>query len=737
MSGKKVPAKNTAVEDAISPEPGEEKGTEKISRKSVKQSSRSRPPAAIYKDKTLVIVESPAKAKTINKYLGSDYLIEASMGHVIDLPRSRLAVDTENNFTPEYITVRGRAPILNRLKKAAEGARQVLLAADPDREGEAISYHLARVIAPKNPNIKRVEFNEITKNAVLEAIKHPRDIDQNLVNAQQARRILDRLVGYNISPILWKKIKRGLSAGRVQSVALRLICEREAEIEAFVPEEYWTLDAKFKKDKAGFLASLVLVDGKKPELKTEADIRAILDELENKKSECVVSSVQVRERKRQPTAPYTTSRLQQDASNRLGFTSQKTMMVAQQLYEGIEVAGTPVGLISYMRTDSTRISSDALKMVREFIEKEYGSDHLSKEPRLYQSSRSAQDAHEAIRPTDPARTPESLSPYLNRDQLRLYRLIWQKFVSSQMADEVADQIRVDVQSGRFTFRANGKIVKFRGFTSVFESDEKDEKKLPELSQGDIVKLAELKPEQHFTQPPPRYTDASMVKVLEESGVGRPSTYAPTIQTLLKRYYVTRVQRALKPTELGKLVNQMLVKNFPEMVDVNFTARMEDDLDRIARSDLDWVEMLRAFYGPFSQTVRHAMEHIDEMKNVLDEPTDYVCEKCGRPMVKRIGRNGYFLACTGFPECRNARSIPLGKCPACETGEIVQRTAKRGRPFYGCSRYPDCNFTTWDKPHTEKDCPVCGRLLLEKTSREKGHYLACSSCSYEESVDRTA
>lgn len=695
---------------------------------------------SLYKDKTLVIVESPAKAKTINKYLGPTYHIEASMGHVIDLPKSRMAVDTANDFTPEYITVRGRAPILNRLKKAAEQAREVLLAADPDREGEAISFHLARAIHPKNPNIRRIEFNEITKQAVLDAVKHPREIDQSLVNAQQARRILDRLVGYSVSPILWKKIKRGLSAGRVQSVALRLVCEREAEIDAFVPEEYWTIDAKFRKDRVSFEAPLALVDGKKPELHNEGQVRAILGEIEGFGSDAFrIRSVQVRERRRQPVAPYTTSRMQQDASNRLGFTSQKTMMVAQQLYEGIEVKGTPIGLITYMRTDSTRISPDALAHVREFIGKEYGADFLSKEPRQYVTSKSSQDAHEAIRPSDPHRTPDSLAPYLNRDQIRLYRLIWQRFVSSQMADEVSDQIRVDIEAGRYTFRAGGKVVKFKGFTAVLDvdSDEKDEKGLPTLVEGEQLKLSSIKPEQHFTQPPARYTDASMVKILEESGVGRPSTYAPTIQTLLKRYYVTRLQRSFKPTDLGRLVNDMLVKNFPDMVDVGFTARMEDNLDRVARSDLNWVEMLRTFYSPFAVTVAHAMEHIGEMKNALDEPTDYVCEKCGRPMVKRIGRNGYFLACTGFPECRTARSIPLGRCPVCETGDVVQRSARRGRPFYGCSRYPDCTFSTWDKPHMDKVCPDCGKMLLEKSTREKGRHLACSACAYEESADRSA
>lgn len=716
------------------------KADSKTGKQSAKKSaSKKKGKAAtkVYKNKTLVIVESPAKAKTINKYLGNNYHIEASMGHVIDLPKSRLAVDTSNNFTPEYITVRGRAPILNKLKRAAESAKEVLLAADPDREGEAISYHLARAISSKNPNIKRIEFNEITKQAVIDAVNNPREIDQNLVNAQQARRILDRLVGYNVSPILWKKIKRGLSAGRVQSVALRLICEREDEIDAFVPEEYWTLDAKFTKDKISFVAALALIDKNKPELKNQASMDAVLAELDHTKDNYQVAQVKISERRRQPTAPYTTSRLQQDASNKLSFTSQKTMMVAQQLYEGIDIKGTPIGLITYMRTDSTRISPDALNAVRQFIEKQYGQNYLSKTPKQYLSSKSAQDAHEAIRPSDANRTPESVATYLSKDQLRLYRLIWQKFVSSQMSEEVSDQTRVDIESGRFTFRANGKVVKFKGFTTVFDTEEKEDKKLPKLEEGDKLKVTNLKPEQHFTQPPPRFTDASMVKILEESGVGRPSTYAPTIQTLLKRYYVTRLQRAFKPTELGRLVNSMLVKNFPDMVDVKFTARMEDELDQIAQSNLDWVTMLRAFYEPFHVTVTHAMENIDEMRNSLDEPTDYVCENCGRPMVKRIGRYGYFLACTGFPECRTAKSIPLGKCPVCETGDVVQRSAKRGRPFYGCSTYPECNFSTWDKPHQEKPCPNCGKLLLEKSSREKGRYLGCSSCSYEEESDRTA
>lgn len=703
-----------------------------------KKAAPKKTSAARARNKTLVIVESPAKAKTIHKYLGSDYIIEASMGHIIDLPKSRMAVNTAENFEPEYITVRGRAPILNRLKKLAEYSNEVLLAADPDREGEAISWHLARALSTRNSNIRRVEFNEITPTAVKEAIDHPREIDENLVNAQQARRILDRLVGYSLSPILWKKIKRGLSAGRVQSVALKLVCDREKEIDDFVPVEYWTLDAKLQKAKQSFDASLHSVDGKKADLKTEEEVSQIVSELEN--AEFKVNSITVKERKRQPTAPYTTSRMQQDASNKLGFTSQKTMMVAQQLYEGIELKdGNVTGLITYMRTDSSRINPAAMEQVRNFIQKEHGNEYLSKEAKQYKSGKSAQDAHEAIRPTDPSRTPESLQSILSKDQYKLYSMIWQKFVSSQMSEEVSDHTSVDIAAGRTNFRASGRVVKFPGFTKVFSTDDKKKKKeptLPELSEGDVLKLSKLSPDQHFTQPPPRFSDASMVKVLEESGVGRPSTYAPTIQTLLKRYYVTRLQKALKPTDLGKLVNTMMVDHFPDMVNVDFTAKMEEDLDKVAQSDLDWVQMLRVFYDPFSDTVQHAVENIEEMKNALDEPTDYVCEKCGKNMVKKIGRNGYFLACPGFPDCKNAKAIPLGPCPKCENGNVVQRATKRGRPFYGCSNYPDCEFSTWDRPVQDRLCPSCGKVLLEKSSREKGKYIGCSTCDYEE-AERSA
>lgn len=696
---------------------------------------RSTPRSA--KNKTLVIVESPAKARTINKYLGKDYIIEASMGHIIDLPKSRMAVDVDQNFEPEYITVRGRASILNKLKKLASNADRVLLAADPDREGEAISWHLSRALTPLNGKIKRIEFNEITESALKKAVEDPRDIDMNLVNAQQARRILDRLVGYNISPLLWKKIKRGLSAGRVQSVALKLICQREKEIDSFVPEEYWSLDVKLGAGKSTVEASLHSIDGVKAELKNEEQVNSILDGLENQTFS--VKSVTMKERKRQPTAPYTTSKLQQDAANKLGFTSHKTMLIAQQLYEGIELGGDVItGLITYMRTDSTRVTPEAISRVREYIEKnpKLGSDFLAAEPRTYKSSKSAQDAHEAVRPTDPMRHPDDISQHLSKDQLKLYSMIWQKFVSSQMADEVADYTSVDINAGNLLFRASGRIVKFQGFTAIFNPEDKKKKEksstLPVLKEGDELTFKSSHPEQHFTQPPPRFTDASMVKILEESGVGRPSTYAPTIQTLLKRFYVTRIQKALKPTELGKLVNDTMLKHFTSLVDVQFTAKMEDELDRVSGSELNWVEMLREFYSPFKDTVEHAQENMDEMRNILDEPTDLVCEKCGRPMVKKIGRNGYFLACSGFPECKNAKAIPLGKCPKCETGDVIQRATKLGRPFFGCSTYPDCDFSTWDRP-TGGECPQCGKILLEKSSREKGKYVGCSACDYEEST----
>lgn len=680
--------------------------------------------------KTLIIVESPSKAKTINKYLGKKYIISSSMGHIIDLPKSRLAVNVDDNFTPEYITIRGKAKILNDLKKKAGQASGVLLATDPDREGEAISWHLANALRPKNDNIRRIEFNEITEPAILEAVKHPRDIDMSLVNAQQARRILDRIVGYNISPILWRKVKKGLSAGRVQSVALRVICEREKEIESFVPEEYWSLDAVFELKGKKFTGSFYSLEGEKTKLRTKADVDTVLERLGE--GPFTVKSVQRKERRRNPLAPYITSKMQQDAANRLGFTSGKIMMIAQQLYEGIDLKGEgPVGLITYMRTDSTRVSESALSAVRRFIGETYSGDYLPDRPNTYTNKKNAQDAHEAIRPTDVFRTPESLKADLSRDQYRLYSLIWRRFVSSQMTPEVSEVSTVMLERGDVVFRASGSRVLFDGFTAVESEDKTKKMDLPGLAEGDEPAVREYLPEQHFTTPPPRYNDASLVKFLEESGIGRPSTYAPTINTLIARYYVVRSGRQLVPTVLGRLVNEIMMAHFGSLVSIDFTANMEDRLDLVEESKADWVDMLRDFYTPFKLTVDEAEHKIEEMKNILDEETDEVCEKCGRKMLKKLGKYGFFLACSGFPECRNAKSLPLGKCPVdgCE-GDVVKRQAKKGRPFYACSRYPECTFMTREVP-SNKPCPKCGSLLFSRRVKNRGQMLIClrESCGY--------
>lgn len=680
--------------------------------------------------KTLIIVESPSKAKTINKYLGKKYIISSSMGHIIDLPKSRLAVNVDDNFAPEYITIRGKAKILNDLKKKAAQASGVLLATDPDREGEAISWHLANALGPKNDNIRRIEFNEITEPAILEAVKHPRDIDMSLVNAQQARRILDRIVGYNISPILWRKVKKGLSAGRVQSVALRVICEREKEIESFTPEEYWSLDAHFELKGKKFTGSFHSLGGEKIKLKSRSDVDAVLERAGE--GPYTVKSVQRKERRRNPLPPYITSKMQQDAANRLGFTSGKIMMIAQQLYEGIDLKGEgPVGLITYMRTDSTRVSDSALSAVRRYIGETYSEGYLPEKPNTYANKKNAQDAHEAIRPTDVFRTPESLKADLNRDQYRLYSLIWRRFVSSQMTPEVSEVSTVVLEHGDVAFRASGSRVLFDGFTAVESEDKTKKMDLPKLSEGDSVQLREYIPEQHYTTPPPRYNDASLVKFLEESGIGRPSTYAPTINTLIARYYVVRSGRQLVPTVLGRLVNDIMMTHFGPLVSIDFTANMEERLDLVEESKADWVDMLKEFYGPFKLTVDEAEHKIEEMKNILDEETDEVCEKCGRKMLKKLGKYGFFLACSGFPECRNAKSLPLGKCPVegCQ-GDVVKRQAKKGRPFYACSRYPECTFVTREVP-SAKPCPKCGSLLFSRRVKHRGQMLVClrESCGY--------
>lgn len=678
--------------------------------------------------KTLVIVESPSKAKTINKYLGTDYIISSSMGHIIDLPKSRLAVDVENDFYPEYITIRGRAKILNDLKKKAAQSSQVLLATDPDREGEAISWHLSNALSDKNSNIKRIEFNEITEDAIREAIENKRDIDIDLVNAQQARRILDRLVGYYISPILWKKVKKGLSAGRVQSVALKTICDREREIENFIPEEYWILDAILNRGKKDFKASFFSFRGERLKLKSREEVDRILEHVRGKRY--IVKDIQKKERKRNAPPPFITSRLQQEAANKLGFTSQKTMSVAQDLYEGVDIADEgPTGLITYMRTDSTRVSNSALESVREYIKSNYREGYLPEKPNFYKNKKGSQDAHEAVRPTDVFRIPEAIKGDLTKDQYQLYSLIWKRFVSSQMTPEVSVLCTALIEAGDVEFKASGSRVLFNGFTAVYR-DEKKKKALPDLNIGDEVTLKELLSEQRFTSPPPRYNDASLVRFLEESGIGRPSTYAPTIGTLIKRYYVTRSGKQLVPTVLGKLVNDIMAKHFESLVSVDFTANMEEKLDQIEESKSDWVKMLREFHDPFKTVVEDAEQKIEDMKNYLDEETDIECDKCGRKMVKKLGRYGFFLACPGFPECRNSKSLPLGNCPVagCD-GDVVKRTPKKGRPFYACTNYPDCTFITRETP-SDKHCPRCDKVLFSKRTK-RGETLEClnEKCGY--------
>ncbi|GAB4365314.1 MAG: type I DNA topoisomerase [Spirochaetales bacterium] len=683
---------------------------------------------------TLLIVESPAKAKTIEKYLGNGYAVKASMGHLIDLPKSRLAVDVEHDFEPEYITVRGKAKILKELQTAANKAGNVLLASDNDREGEAISYHIQNAILKKNPQIqvKRIVFNEITPQAIREAVHRPGVVSIAKVNAQKARRVLDRIVGYSLSPILWQKVKNGLSAGRVQSVALRLICEREAEVESFVPEEYWTLDVELAKGKSQFRAALVKYGDGKLELKSSRDV----EELERKLKGVpfVVGEVKETEKSIRPRPPFTTSQLQQTAANRLGFTSRKTMQIAQQLYEGVNIGSSRIGLITYMRTDSTRISQTALEEVRAFLAKEYPGK-LPEKPNAYSVSKDAQDAHEAIRPTIVEYTPEYVKPYLNKDQFRLYSIIWERFVASQMIPAQQKTISVDIQAGEALFRASYTQTTEKGFQAVLNllASKEGEKKLPKLVPGDALTFVRFIGEQHFTQGPARYTDATIVKALEEKGIGRPSTYAPIISVLLDRYYVVRKNRQLVPTALGRAINDLLVRSFPDVIDVNFTAEMEAKLDQIEEQGGEWVSMVREFYTPFRQKVDHVLETMESIKGVLDEETDHVCELCGRKMVKKLGRYGYFLACSGFPACTNTKSIPLADCPrpGCSGKIVARKKAKgRGKEFYGCTNYPACDFITYYKP-LETKCPKCGWFLVEKNDKKLGTHKACINpdCDY--------
>jgi DNA topoisomerase I len=683
----------------------------------------------------LVIVESPAKAKTIERYLGKKYKVKASMGHLIDLPKSQMGIDTKNNYTPKYITIRGKGPVLKELKSAAKKAKKVYLAADPDREGEAIAWHLAQSLDVDVHSDCRVVFNEITKDAIKESFKHPRAINMDLVDAQQARRALDRLVGYNISPLLWKKVKKGLSAGRVQSVALRMIIDREKEIAAFVPEEYWTIGAEFLKGKNAFEASFYGIGKEKTELKSEDDVKNILKQVKGNKF--TVESVTKKERKRNPAPPFITSSLQQEAARKLNFRAKKTMMLAQQLYEGIDLGkeGT-VGLITYMRTDSTRISEVAQGEAREYITSQYGEEFIQTEARKEKKQSNAQDAHEAIRPTSTLKVPEKIKEYLSRDQYRLYKLIWERFVASQMAHAIMDTMSVDLKNGEVTFRATGSKVKFPGFMKVYVegSDDQVEEKdkfLPDLKQGDEVTKKDIEPKQHFTQPPPRYTEARLVRTLEEMGIGRPSTYAPTLDTIQKRGYVSLDNKRFVPTELGEVIHELMLEFFPEILDLEFTAKMEQNLDNVEDGKINWVKVIDEFYRDFEKNLEVAEKEMQEIE-IKDEPAGEDCDQCGSPMVFKMGRYGKFMACSNFPDCRNTKAIvkEIGvKCPKCEEGNIIERKSKKRRIFYGCDRFPECDFLSWDKPLARK-CPKCENMLVEKKLK-KGVQVQCTECDFKE------
>jgi DNA topoisomerase-1 len=806
--------------------------------------------------KSLVIVESPAKAKTINKFLGRDYLVKASMGHVRDLPKSKLGVDVEKGFNPKYVVIPQRKKILTELKQAAKKVKDVYLAPDPDREGEAICFHLAEELKGPQNKIHRVMFNEITKKAIQEAFKNPGKIDQNKVDAQQARRVLDRLVGYQLSPLLWEKVRRGLSAGRVQSVALRLVCDREKEIRAFQSEEYWSIHADFLGSQPPpFLAKLVKIDGKAADLKNEESSKAITSELE--RLEFNIDKITAKERKRHPVPPFITSKLQQEAARKLGFTAKRTMMVAQRLYEGIELGDEgPIGLITYMRTDSTRVANEALDEVRDYIALRFGKDNVPEKPNVYRSKKGAQDAHEAIRPTSSVREPDSLTAYLDKDEYKLYKLIWTRFVASQMPPAVFDETVVDIKAGRFDLRARGSVLKFPGFLSLYEEGKDEEAikkdsdaeesetaegsgKLPKLEEGERLELQSLKPEQHFTQPPPRFTEASLVKELEEKGIGRPSTYASILSVLQYRDYVQKQERKFVPTELGFLVTDLLTANFADIMEVEYTARMEELLDEIEEGRANYMTTVDDFYKKFRKDLDEAQTNMTNVK-AQEIPTEETCDKCGskmvikwgrfghflacsaypdcrntrevqnygvdgsadpdsfegetcekcsKPMVLKKGRYGQFLACAGYPDCRNTRRILRGKdgsvaskadvpleekCPRCENhlvlkhgrfgeftacsnypdckyikqkevgvacprencgGQIVERRSRRGKLFYGCGNYPDCDFTVWYKPIAEP-CPECGSpLLIEKTSKRDGPHLACykEDCKFKRTV----
>lgn len=693
----------------------------------------------------LVIVESPAKAKTIRKYLGDGYEVMASMGHIRDLPSSQLGIDVEKNYAPQYIGIKGKEKLVKELKAAAKQSEGVLLATDPDREGEAISWHLANILGLNVEDENRVTFGEITKKGVTEGMSHPRRIDMNLFNAQQARRVLDRLVGYKLSPFLWRKVRRGLSAGRVQSVAVRLIVDREKEIEAFKPEEYWVIEAALsrtgnsKKFTAAFYGTK---NGKKMPIHNKEESDQVLAGLEGKPF--VVTGLKNGKRKKVPPPPFITSTLQQEASSRLGFTATRTMRAAQTLYEGVDIAGIgTMGLITYMRTDSLRVSDEAVAAAKSYIAGQWGEAYVNKAKRTYRSksATAAQDAHEAIRPSNPALTPAQVEKSLSGDTLKLYRLIWNRFIASQMADAQHNTMAVEITAGDYLFKASGYTVAFDGYTALYEevTDEKEKKEtaLPPIEEGAQLKLRSLEGEQKFTQPPARYTEATLIKSLEENGIGRPSTYAPIITTIIDRGYVEREQKKLVPTLLGRTINELMMSEFSNIVDVHFSAQMEKNLDKVEAGTADWVQTVDDFYQQFDKTLKQAEEDLKDKKiKVPDEETDEICELCGRKMVIKTGRYGKFLACPGFPECKNTRRIVSaapGECPLCGS-RILIRKSKKGRVYYGCEKNPTCGFMSWDEP-TDKKCPKCGKTLFKKGGRNGNLVCLTEGCGYCEPVNK--
>lgn len=699
------------------------------SKKKLTELANVRKPRVFKKDgKTLVIVESPAKSKTIEKFLGPDYIVKASMGHLRDLPKSQLGVDVESGFVPQYSNLTTRKKLIDELKSEADEAKGILLATDPDREGEAISWHLAYILNVDEKSKSRITFNEITKTAVAEAIKKPRTIDVDMVDAQQARRILDRLMGYKLSPLLWKKVCKGLSAGRVQSVAVRLICEREREIQAFIPEEYWSIKGEYvASDKNKLTAELTHIKGEKASISDEKTALAIQKDLDGQSA--TVQKVEKRKRSRKAQPPFTTSTLQQEGVRKLNFGAKRTMMIAQHLYEGMEIGNYGhVGLITYMRTDSTRIAKEMAEAAKDFIEANYGKDYYPTKPNSFGSKENSQDAHEAIRPTSLELTPLMVAPFISKEELKLYTLIWNRFMASQMAPQQTESITLTLQSGDYQLKATGSKVLFKGFTEVYEETkrEDDDFRIPLLKEGEVVINESILPEQHFTQPPARYSEASLIKTLEEQGIGRPSTYAPILDTIVARNYVEKQERQFVPTELGFIVVDFLVEHFGKIINVGFTAELEEELDNIAEGKDHYVDVLSRFYDIFSDELQVANE-ADRVK-VADEESDVICDLCGSPMVYKFGRFGRFLACSNFPECKNTKPITVSTgvtCPKCGKGTIVERKSRRGRIFYGCDQYPACDFTLWDKPNGQT-CSTCGSLLVEKTYKNGTVKTFCSN-----------